>query len=172
MEDACTWFWIGPLNVLGGPTEYGAATPPVLLAYYGIAALKRVWEVGDAALGIGDPYEVLDLRRDEVCVLIQGGMLFDPVRVPYELLRAAWRGYHDRVRELMRRYDPDLITLKTIGEYNTGKLSEFYDHQDARDWSAWRRWLNGEDPLREQADHGLGRIERRLRQGIELVNLC
>ncbi|HLZ69767.1 MAG TPA: hypothetical protein VKV26_07640 [Dehalococcoidia bacterium] len=92
--------------------------------------------------------------------------------MPYEPLLAAWRGYHDRVRELMRRYDPHFISLKTIGEYNTGALSEFYDHEEARNWAAWQRWLAGEDPPWEQADEGLGRIERRLREGAEVVNLC
>lgn len=99
-------------------------------------------------------------------------MLFDPVRVPYELLFTAWRGYHDGVRELMRRYDPHFITLKTIGEYSTGKLSESYIHRDAQNWGAWQRWLAGEDPPVGEADHGLGSIERRLRAGVEVVNLC
>src|SRR5581483_3829557 len=127
MEEACTWFWIGPLNVLGGPMEGGSATPPALLAFYGMAALRRLQQVGDAALGIWGPGEELDFRREGACTLIQGGMLFDPVSVAYEPLLAAWQRYHDRVRELMRQYDPNLITLRTHGEYSTGRLWVHYE---------------------------------------------
>lgn len=171
VDEACTWLWIGPFNVLGGPMECGAATPPALLAYYGVAGLKRVWEVGDATIDLCDFFAPLDLRRDGACVLIQGGMLFNPVRVSFEPLLAAWQRYHDRVRELMRRYDPDFITLKFHGQYSNGKSAISYMAHLDDTWAAWHRWLDGEEPSWEDGREGGQGIHRRLRAGAKILNL-